>query len=1233
MNNDNAPPLLGTPPASSSSPDKSLEERLEHISAVLEDIADNIADNTEGMSSTPGRSPESGTASSSPSPAPRPVQRGNARSPHPAQATGPTSPEPSRPKGFRSASVLPASRTIPPRETSQAEERERRSAAPGVSASQEALRQRREQDATMTESGGLLASLKKGLDFLGDRLGGQRDTGDLQDAVGLAAGGPLWSAFKEVREAVAGQSENAKGILERFKKSGTHAAESAATSARRDRQGRFIRQGRDAPPTRAENARLEVAQNSLALATQEAREDDKRHEELIRAIRRSGGRGGLMGGRGLLGRFSGRRRTRADSGGCFDLDSSSGRPGRTRPGHGRSRPGRRLLGRAGLLAGGAAALGGLIGLGNTAAGGDSLSADDAAQAAIAAAPAGGAAARAGETAAGRAAGRSGGILGRAAGVGAKGLAGAAKAIPVAGQILAAGMALYDGAQGWNDTDMQREAFGLKEGQEATTGQKASTAAANMLDMGGLLTGAAGLMGFDVNTADMAKGLYSAGEAVSGAMATVAESASGLLGSAKEKASGLWDSAASFLGFGDSKQKNEGTGPQGALPNSQNATLDEESQGLFGDLTAALSGLTEQIREQLRADTLPANGLLSGVSSWAGRMVGAIGGAFGYRGSGGKQRGPVESTSAYSGLGDVVNMSETGGKGTAMISSGAGDHGGVSYGRSQLASKVGSIDAALKWAKANGYEDIYNELAPLSGDAADRSGQFARKWQQMAQEKGGRLEQFDKAYQKQGYFDPMMAKIRKANPELAKRIEANPALQEQVLSTAVQYGPNSGRYLSAAGEVLKNAPDATDRDLLVGIQDIKARDVGSNFRSSSGNVQASIANRHGRDEKNRLLAVQDKFERGEIRIDPTTKTAAAVSGTGTGTKNAVQAAMLGAGGLTPLNQAVSASLQGSTQDAMNRGVRYQMGARNSSSGKIDCSGWVTEMSLAMMRNVNEQAGKEVFSKQAQAVITRGGTSEGIIQSVGRATGEILTNEALSPDKVREGMLIGMDTGPTKHDRGRQLGIDHIVQTFRDPKTGRMMVSESTGAKGKDGKNGVRVRDYEEWYAEQNTKAKLFGVDPTRLADAQAAASLSPQGVQSAAGDAATETPAQRNTRQTAEGQYQLPAPRIDPQHKMDSMQAASVVMPIPAAAAAQASVPPAETRYQTESLKDIARSPTVPQQQEKTDFSMLASLLERLISVVEKQGQNQNKNPEAQNASMIPMDYSDLYLLNMAHDAR
>lgn len=77
------------------------------------------------------------------------------------------------------------------------------------------------------------------------------------------------------------------------------------------------------------------------------------------------------------------------------------------------------------------------------------------------------------------------------------------------------------------------------------------------------------------------------------------------------------------------------------------------------------------------------------------------------------------------------------------------------------------------------------------------------------------------------------------------------------------------------------------------------------------------------------------------------------------------------------------------------------------------------------------------------------------------------------------MIGMDTGDKGWDAGRFGGIDHIVQTYRDPQTGRMMVSESSSGQ------GVHVTDYEEWYKKQNARgAKLYGTDVTKLADAEA-----------------------------------------------------------------------------------------------------------------------------------------------------
>ena len=79
----------------------------------------------------------------------------------------------------------------------------------------------------------------------------------------------------------------------------------------------------------------------------------------------------------------------------------------------------------------------------------------------------------------------------------------ARAIPLLTPILAA----YDGISGWNDEEAHQRVFGLQDGQEATMGQKAANAVANVLDMGGVFTGLASLVGFDVSTDDLTKGIY------------------------------------------------------------------------------------------------------------------------------------------------------------------------------------------------------------------------------------------------------------------------------------------------------------------------------------------------------------------------------------------------------------------------------------------------------------------------------------------------------------------------------------------------------------------------------------------------------------------------------------------------------------------------------------------------------------------------------------------------------
>ncbi|CAM3956630.1 hypothetical protein [Serratia silvae] len=102
------------------------------------------------------------------------------------------------------------------------------------------------------------------------------------------------------------------------------------------------------------------------------------------------------------------------------------------------------------------------------------------------APASAAATKVATESTGKAAGEK--LAGKAAGkLAAKG---ALKAIPIIGTVIGAGL---DAADGYTDEEAQRSTFKLAEGQKVSGRHKTEYAAANIVDMGGLVSGASGLL--------------------------------------------------------------------------------------------------------------------------------------------------------------------------------------------------------------------------------------------------------------------------------------------------------------------------------------------------------------------------------------------------------------------------------------------------------------------------------------------------------------------------------------------------------------------------------------------------------------------------------------------------------------------------------------------------------------------------------------------------------------------
>jgi hypothetical protein len=189
----------------------------------------------------------------------------------------------------------------------------------------------------------------------------------------------------------------------------------------------------------------------------------------------------------------------------------------------------------------------------------------------------------------------------------------------------------------------------------------------------------------------------------------------------------------------------------------------------------------------------------------------------------------------------VSQSEESTKGVHEISTGRGDHGGVSYGAHQLASNNGSMSKFLNSVEARSFQPDFAGLKP--GSAA-----FNEQYRKVAERDPKAFETAQKAYIFRTHYQPLQERLARDGIDLSGRSRA---VQEMVYSTAVQYGTNT----SVIRNALKGADTSTmsDEDLVRKVQQYKHDTVGRYFKSSSGSVQDSVARRTMR-EQEKLLAL-------------------------------------------------------------------------------------------------------------------------------------------------------------------------------------------------------------------------------------------------------------------------------------------------------------------------------------------------------------------------------------------
>ncbi|AQT28608.1 putative endolysin [Erwinia phage vB_EamM_Yoloswag] len=223
----------------------------------------------------------------------------------------------------------------------------------------------------------------------------------------------------------------------------------------------------------------------------------------------------------------------------------------------------------------------------------------------------------------------------------------------------------------------------------------------------------------------------------------------------------------------------------------------------------------------------------------------------------KQITDFASKAAAGGLGSVSAQFESGGRGVGTVSSGRGDYGGVSYGAHQLATNNGSMMKFLNSKEGQPF------LAQFGGQAPGTAG-FNEAYKNLASTQGDAFSKAQDDYITRTHYAPQAAKLQNdLGLDVSKR---GKAVQEMVYSTAVQYGGNTNAIKRALNGL--DLSSMTDEQIINTVQQSKAANVGTDFRSSSADTQASVAARAENERK--VLTQLDQDEKGKQRKEAVAK---------------------------------------------------------------------------------------------------------------------------------------------------------------------------------------------------------------------------------------------------------------------------------------------------------------------------------------------------------------------------
>jgi hypothetical protein len=205
------------------------------------------------------------------------------------------------------------------------------------------------------------------------------------------------------------------------------------------------------------------------------------------------------------------------------------------------------------------------------------------------------------------------------------------------------------------------------------------------------------------------------------------------------------------------------------------------------------------------------------------------------------------SAASKGLGSLAAKFESGSEGIAAI--GYDRKGGTSYGKYQIASRVGTMDSFISYLqdRAPDLAERLNAAGPAN--TGGRSGRMPAEWRAIAAEQPTRFEQLQNDFIHISHFEPAMRGVAEGTGLVFEKMPL--ALQEVLFSTAVQHGPSGAtRIITQAaqrvgaqkiqtGDGKKSAAaKKAEEQLITQIYNLRA----GQFISSTAQVQSAVRNR-------------------------------------------------------------------------------------------------------------------------------------------------------------------------------------------------------------------------------------------------------------------------------------------------------------------------------------------------------------------------------------------------------